>query len=194
MKVQQWRDMSKRKERLTQVRFLVWLPAKGAKRATQLKSVHAWVALFGSNFIGTINFIAKISGQWNEWKTRVGWGGFSDLLWPRNGWVSSVPNLIKGHAAEKSRYSELSLWSWWMNWNFNVIGYRRWSSAPDAAMYDNNKYLPLNILLRLRRFITFFSCSFYLGINVKPRLWWLSHISKSLVLTKKLFWHSYSVS
>lgn len=43
--------------------------AKGTKRATQLKSVHAWAALFGSNFIGTINFIAKISGQRNEWKT-----------------------------------------------------------------------------------------------------------------------------
>lgn len=53
-------------ERLAQVRFLVWMPAKEATRATQLKSVHAWVALFDSNFIGTINFIAKISGQRNE--------------------------------------------------------------------------------------------------------------------------------
>lgn len=24
------------------------------------------------------------------------------FLWPRNGWVCSVPNLIKGHTAEKS--------------------------------------------------------------------------------------------
>lgn len=24
------------------------------------------------------------------------------FLWPRNGWVCSVPNLIKGHIAEKS--------------------------------------------------------------------------------------------
>lgn len=45
--------------------------AEEAKRATQLKSVHAWADLFGSNFIGPINFIAKISGQRNEWKTRV---------------------------------------------------------------------------------------------------------------------------
>lgn len=56
------------------------MPAKEAKKATQLKSVHAWVALFGSNFIGTINFIAKISGQRNEWKTRIGGGGFGDLF------------------------------------------------------------------------------------------------------------------
>lgn len=87
---------------LAQARFLVWLPAKGAKRATQLKSVHAWVALFGSNFIGTINFIAKISGQRNEWKTRVGRRGFTDLLRLSDGWVCSVRNLIKEQKSANS--------------------------------------------------------------------------------------------
>lgn len=61
-------DLSTINVELTQVRFFVWLATKEAKRATQLKSVHAWPALFGSNFIGTINFIAKISGQRNKWK------------------------------------------------------------------------------------------------------------------------------
>lgn len=76
------------------------MAAKGAKKAAQLKSVHAWAALFGSNFIGTINFIAKISGQRNEWETGVR-RGFADLLWFRDGWVCSVQNLIKEQIAEK---------------------------------------------------------------------------------------------
>lgn len=44
--------------------------AKGEKKATQLKSVHAWVILFHSSFIGTINFIAKIldSGTNGKWE------------------------------------------------------------------------------------------------------------------------------
>lgn len=86
---------------LAQVRFIVWLTAKGAKRATQLKSVHAWPALFGSNFIGTINFIAKISGQRNEWKTRVGGRGFTNLLWSCDGWVCLVSYLITERELKK---------------------------------------------------------------------------------------------
>lgn len=146
-------------ERLTQVRFLVWLPAKGAKRATQLKSIHAWVALFGSNFIGTINFIAKISGQRNEWKTKVGRGGFSDLFVVAQ-WMGLFSAKSNQKAHSRKKCSQPSLWPWWMNWNFYVIGYRRWSSAPGAAVYDTNKYPPLDILPRLRRFINFFLAGF----------------------------------
>lgn len=128
--VSQRRDTFKRK--LAQVRFFVWMAAKGAKRATQLKSVHAWVALFDSNFIGTINFIAKISGQRNEWKTRVGWGGFIDLFVVAR-WMGLFSTESNQRAYGRKNYSPAYCETWWMNWNFNVIGYRRWSSAYRAV-------------------------------------------------------------
>jgi hypothetical protein len=68
---------------------------KSSKKATQLKSVHAWLDLFGSNFIGTINFIAKFLDSGTNGKRK--W-----LAWLQRPFVPPIDSLLNAES-NKSR-------------------------------------------------------------------------------------------